>query len=461
MRTARVLAIAVLAVGGGQSAAAQRAELMKQIQHKVLPNGLEIIVVENHGVPIVTIEAAVRNGSFTQGPAYEGLSHLYEHMIFKANRTYPRPEEFVGRASELGAVFNGTTREEVVNYYLTLSKDSVEGGVRFLAAALKYPLFRAEELDTERAVVIGEYDRRESDPFFPFSRALDRALWTTAYGRKDPLGQRDVILATTPEKMRLIKERYYVPNNTALILAGAITPEQAYKLVDANLGDWPRAPDPFVVDPIPPVPPLVRDTGVIVESPVGAVLVSFQWHGPSASKDPAATYAADVYSDVLNSPNSKFQQRLVDGGLFQGIGVNYYTLNQVGPITVQGQTTPDKLKQAIAALDAELKKTVEPGYITLEELEATKQKRIAESKFEMEEASDFAHTLGFWWAVLGLDYYYGYADAMARQTPADLARYANTYILGKPRVVGVMLAPEARRSLRLTLQDITARTIRP
>src|SRR5215212_8749562 len=65
---------------------AQRAELERHIKRSTLPNGLEVIVVENHGVPLVTIEADVKNGSFTQGPEFEGLSHLYEQMFFKANK---------------------------------------------------------------------------------------------------------------------------------------------------------------------------------------------------------------------------------------------------------------------------------------------------------------------------------------------------------------------------------------
>src|SRR4051812_2452540 len=99
----------------GLPASAQRAELEKRIQRAVLPNGLEVIVVPNPAVPLVTIEAAVRNGSFTQPPEFAGLSHLYEHMFFKANAEFPQPDEFINRASELGAVFNGNTREEVVN----------------------------------------------------------------------------------------------------------------------------------------------------------------------------------------------------------------------------------------------------------------------------------------------------------------------------------------------------------
>src|SRR5438270_8641954 len=82
----------------------QRVELERRIQRQILPNGLEVIAVENRGVPLVTIEVDVRNGSFTQGPQFEGLSHLYEHMFFKANTEYPEPDQFVSRASELGAV---------------------------------------------------------------------------------------------------------------------------------------------------------------------------------------------------------------------------------------------------------------------------------------------------------------------------------------------------------------------
>src|SRR6476620_5299560 len=91
---------------------AQRAELERRIQQQVLPNGLEVIVVQNRAVPLVTGEADVKNCSFTQGPEYEWPSHRYEHMFFKANQSFREPDAFVARASELGANFNGSTTEE-------------------------------------------------------------------------------------------------------------------------------------------------------------------------------------------------------------------------------------------------------------------------------------------------------------------------------------------------------------
>jgi zinc protease len=457
----RLLLAGLLAATLASPASGQRAELEKRILRTILPNGLEVIVVPNPGVPLVTIQAAVRNGSFTESPEYAGLSHLYEHMIFKANAEYPRPDEFVNRASELGAVFNAETREEVVNYYMTIPKDSVESGMKLMASALKTPLFRGDELERERAVVIGEYDRQESNPLFEFKKATDKALWGSAANRKDPLGQRAVISTTTPAQMRFIQQRYYVPNNTALIVAGDITADRAFALARATLADWKRGADPFVTDPVPPTPVLQKDTALITEAPIGTAIIQLQWSGPSASKDPAATYAADVFSDVLNSPNSKFQQRLVDSGLFESIGVNYYTLNQVGPITISGEVRPEKLKQALAALDDELQKSIEPGYITPRELADAKQYRIADAMFQMERASEFGKQLAFWWAVTGMDYFYGYAETMARQSPEDLRRYATMYILGKPRVVAVVLPAEARAALRLTPTDLLVRRTRP
>ena len=71
---------------------------------KKLNNGLEVVVIENHKVPLATIEIAVRNGAYTEGPEYSGLSHLFEHMFFKANRDYPDQESFIKRTQELGAI---------------------------------------------------------------------------------------------------------------------------------------------------------------------------------------------------------------------------------------------------------------------------------------------------------------------------------------------------------------------
>ena len=434
--------------------AQSRAELERVLHSKVLPNGLEVIVVENHGVPLATVEVNVRNGAFTQTPDYAGLAHLYEHMFFRANEQYPEPGDFLDRASSLGAVFNGTTQEERVNYYLTVPADSLEGAMRFLDAALQKPLFLPQEMSTEREVVIGEYDRAESSPFFDFENAMTRALYPGNFSRKNTIGDRQVVQTATPAMMRTIQHRYYVPNNSVLVVTGDVDPERVFAMAQRIYGDWARQPDPFVANPIPPIPALTGDSAIIMEKPVSAVTVMLQWQGPSIGKDRDATYAADVFSDILNNPGSVFQQRLVDSGLWQAVGVNYYTLNQKGPITISGQTTPDKLRAALAALDAEIVKLGDPRYYSDEALENAKASRTVGSAQGAERASGLAHTVGFWWSVADVDYFLGYVDNMGHQTAGDLAQYARRYIIGQPRVAGVLLSPQARRQSGITKQDL-------
>lgn len=433
---------------------AQRTELERFIQRRVLPNGLEVIVVENHGVPLVTLEAVVKNGAFTQTPPFEGLAHLYEHMFFKANDDYPDPDGVMARAAMLGAIFNAETHEEEVNYYLTLPSDSLDAGLRLLSSALQRPQFLPSELSREKTVVLSEYDRQESEPFWHLDQAMRNALWGNATSRKNTIGNRAVIAQVTQAQMRTIQHRYYVPNNTALIIAGDVKPQAAFERAARFYGGWARGPDPFAADPIPPIPPLVRDTAVVVEQDVGSVTVLIQWHGPSVTKDPHATFVADVFSDYLNLPGSDFQRRLVDTGLWQGVLVNYYTLDHVGPITVSGQTSPEKLRDALPAMLRELKRTGDPGYFTAAKLEEVKAHRATDSAFGRERTEGFSHALGFWWSVAGLEYYLNYLDEMARQTPSDLVDYARKYIIGKPHVTGVLLSSALRQRMGLSSADL-------
>jgi len=184
------------------------------------------------------------------------------------------------------------------------------------------------------------------------------------------------------------------------------------------------------------------------------VTVQIQWQGPSVGQDPKSTYAADVFSDVLNDAQSQFQQKLVDSGLWQAVGVNYYTLNHTGPITISGQTSAEQLRPALAALYGEIAKFDTPGYFASDELEAVKAHRAVTSAFDRERASGFAHTLGFWWSVASLEYYMGYVDYMAQQSLDDLRAYARKYIVSKPHIAGVLIPADERQSLKLAPGDL-------
>ena len=424
------------------------------VQSRKLANGLEVLVIENHSVPIVTIELDVKNGAYTEGPEFSGLSHLYEHMFFKANKTLPSQEAFLKRGNQLGAQWNGTTSEERVNYFITIGIDSLVPGLKFMENAIRYPMFNQDELVRERPVVLGEFDRNEANPFFHLTRGADSILWSPGfYTRKTPIGLRNVITSATQEKMNTIKNRFYVPNNSALILAGDITPARGFQLAEQIFGDWPRSADPFVT-PAPNPPPLTKSSAVIVEQPVNGAALYMTWQGPSVTADPAATYAADVLGTVLSNPGSKFQKRLVDSGLTFGVSLNYYTQAHVGPISVFAQAAPDKALAAQKAIMEEISKLGDPNYVTAQELKAAQTQLGIQALYQREQSSEYAHTVGFWWAVTGLDYYRDYVKNMQKVTQADLAAYARKYIIGKPHVTALLVSPQVREQMKLTPEQL-------
>jgi len=153
---------------------------------------------------------------------------------------------------------------------------------------------------------------------------------------------------------------------------------------------------------------------------------------------------------VLANPSSKFQKRLVDSGLTFGVSLNYYTQAHVGPINIFAQAAPEKALEAKKAILEEIAKIGDPGYITDKELSAAQTQLGIQALYQREQASEYAHTVGFWWAVTGLDYYRNYVANMQKVTRADLANYARKYIVGKPHVTALLLSPADRTKLGVT-----------
>ncbi|MEM1033966.1 MAG: pitrilysin family protein [Myxococcota bacterium] len=405
------------------------------------PNGLEVVVYENHAVPLVTIEIAFRNGAMTEPPSYSGVSHLYEHMFFKANARYPSQEAYMARANELGIVFNGTTGTERVNYYFTTTANHFDDAMEFMRDAVTSPTFDPDELDRERKVVIGEMDRAESQPTYAFSRELTNLLWYAHPSRKDALGSRQTVSRATVGMLRTIQRRYYVPNNAVLVVTGDVAAPAVFAAVDRLYATWTRAPDPFLAHPLVAHPPL-RETQVVVEaSPrAPAFLGQISWHGPSLREDElAATYAADGMATVLAEASSPFQRRLVQAGPCLQAGFGWYTQRNVGPINFAFVAEPARAEACTRAVFAELERMAAPDYLDRKNLVDAAFRLSLDKVKERERPSEYAHVLSFWWASADLGYYQGYIDRVGAVTPADVNAFMRDYIVDKPFVLGAFI----------------------
>ncbi len=453
--------------------------------NKKLANGLEVIVLPDSSIPLVTVEIAVRNGSFTEPIEFNGLSHLYEHMFFKPNKAVGiyrcerylsnkdvasyeaancseqlKYKETIGNVNYLAnlgqiANYNGTTREEVVNYYFITTSPYVSTAIKYISDSVRFPNFIEAELEQEKKVVIGEIDRNEGNPFFYLQREMQEKLYYQYPTRKKPLGTRETVNSATVEKMKTIQSRYYVPENTALIVTGDVDPEEVFKIAEKDFRTWEkRKVETFKEFPLVEHPPLKKSEGVIVKKPVNNVLIQIGWHGPSIGKDDDATFAADVFSYILGQPDSKFQRTLVDSGLAVVADVTYYTQRNVGPITLTLVTTPDKAKETLKVAYEQLAQFEKADYYTDRELENAKTLLEARDLFEREKLSEYSHTLGFWWSSTGIEYFRSYHKNLRAVSRKDINRYINTYITEKPHIGVALISPQSQSEANLTEADL-------
>lgn len=414
------------------------------ILSRTLPNGLEVLVVEVPGSPLVTVEIAVRNGSMTEPPEYNGLSHLYEHMFFKANEALPDQEAYLARARELGLQWNGTTNTERVNYFFTTTTDHFGDAMVFMRDAIVSPRFDPKEFEKERVVVTGEIDRNESNPNYYLFHETQNHVFYKYPSRKDPLGNRKTVLSATVDQMKTIQHRYYVPNNSVLMVTGGVKAEEVFAQAAKLYADWkPSKENPFKTYPLVKHPPLKKTELVLVEQKVRTVTGILTWHGPSTvGKDVDLTYAADLQSIALQQPASKFQKALVDSGACLAAGFSWLTQMNTGPIQLVFDATPDKALSCLQAIQAEVPKMVRPGYLTAEELHDAAHQLEVQRALENEQPSALAHTLTFWWTSAGIEYYRTYLEKTRAVTEPDIQRYLRSYVLGKPYVLSVMVSKE-------------------
>jgi len=417
-----------------------------------LDNGLEIVVIENSKVPLATIEIAVKNGAYTEGPEFSGLSHLFEHMFFKANQDYPNQEKFLKRTQELGAIWNGTTDVERVNYFFTFDKDSLDAGLKFMNAAIRFPIYRPEDMAKERPVVDGEFQRAESDPGFQLWYECQKRLWGDLLTRKNPIGDHNIINTATPEKMMLIKGKYYHPNNSILIVCGDIQHDQAFALVKNIFGNWPNSGfNPQEKYPIPEFPALQSTQYFVKESSIAQTpYTMYWWQGPDYRHDSAATVAADVFSTILGMNASKWQQALIDKGLATYAGVSYQTARYVGPVNITVVPNPNKLKECNDEVLNQVKQWGRDDYFTDEQLEDAKQIIRRNNIRNKEKPSSLPAQLTFAWCSTSLDYYTDYTSNCLKVTRADIQRYISRYIADKPYVAGVIINQEMNKAFNVS-----------
>jgi zinc protease len=270
---------------------------------------------------------------------------------------------------------------------------------------------------------------------------INHLLWGSNYSRKNIIGNHEVILSATPEKMETIKNKFYYPNNCLLIIAGDVDHSEIFPKVERIYGSWKSSSfDPAKEYPIPEIEPLKKNNHVVIKSELAeSPLLILRWQGPDTRNDIQATYTADVFSYILNQRLSKLTQALQETGLANDIQINYYSQKYVGPITFSVSPNPSKIKECYQAMQKEIELWDNDSYITDKQLERAKKILYITQVEEREEVERYAHLISFWWACATTDYYTFYRENMSKVTRKDIKDYVRKYIKGKFFCAGLII----------------------
>jgi zinc protease len=445
----------VLALGlvAGTAGAQRTGRTPDVIRDTTLENGLTVIAVRVPSAPFAMSMIAFRAGAFTQANENEaGVPHLIEHMLFRSFRRSGGREFHSAAAADLEASANGSTANEIVNYYLYMPAKNAPKSMKLLADLVRAPKFDPRDLVTETQVVRNEIERHVANPSYQLEFMMNQELWGTDWTRKNPGGNVFALRNASPTSLEALHKRYYTPNNAAVIVSGDIVIDEIFAAARVAFKDWKKG-DAAATQPIT-MPPLKASKAVEVTGSVSDVTIRVAWHGPSATADPTGAMSAALLAAMLNNRNSTIQRNLVDEGLLQSLSADYDLLNYVGPIVITARTSGDKLQAASEALQKEVARLADPQTFTDADLRLAKKAWQVQEALIWERGPSLAHPVADHWTIAGFQSYAKYPTEIAARTVADIRQCVEKYITGKPRVTGLLLSPDTKLARGLQVQRV-------
>ena len=404
------------------------------ISHKkfVLPNGLTLLVHTDKSVPVVGVNMWYHVGSRNEKRGKTGFAHLFEHFFFNGSENYPHG--FREAMDDLGANNrNGTTNTDRTNFFEDVPVSALERTLFLESDRMGFlgNYISKEMLERERGVVQNEKRQGENQPYgrvrlevsakmYPYSHPYS---WST-------IGSMEDLQAASLDDIKEWYRTYYGPNNAVISLAGDITPERAYELVNKYFGAIPPGPPlPRTEQWIPQLDRNIRDE---MQDHVPQVRIYRSWH-VSSWRD-ADTQRLNLLAAVLaGSKSARLDRRLVyDKGLATNVSA-YVNDAELGGtfnliVTVKPGADPLEVEREMDRVLAEL---LDKGP-TSAELQRVKTRELADFSRSLERVGGFGGRSD----VLAESMTYGgkpdaYLDRLelfATSTPAEVKLAANRWL---------------------------------
>ena len=408
-------------------------------QKWVLPNGLTVIVQEDHSAPVASVQAWCATGSIDEDQHLgAGLSHILEHMLFKGTKT--RSTNVIAqKIQDVGGYINAYTSFDRTVFWIDVPKDGVASALDVLADAMMNSTLPREEYLKEQEVIRREFAMGLDDP----DRMAGLLLFATAYQRHPyhfpVIGDIEIYNQLTQEQVMQYYKTRYVPNNLTFVVVGDVNVEKVRQQITEFFKAYPEKSLKPVF--IPAEPPQLGRREVHQEFPTELTHLELAWHIPEVTNPDVP--ALDLLSTILGDGRSSRLYRRVreEAGLAYRISAFSYTPGDPGLFGIDVTLDPKK-REAAEQLVLRILDEVKQAGVTTEELMKAKKISLSHHLGVLTTMRGQASEIGSNWLLTrNLDFSRDYLGAVQKVTLDDIKRVAAQYLTNQNLTV-VSLNPK-------------------
>lgn len=362
------------------------------VNYSKLASGVRVLAVPISGAGSVTAMVLVRTGPRNETEKQAGISHILEHMLMKATRKFPEPQDLARAIDSLGAEHNAFTGKEFTGYYITAAAEKLSASLAILSDCLNNSLLAPKHLETERTVIVEEYRMFQDQPMRRAGEEFENLMYEgTSMGRFIE-GTPETILATTSEDLREYMRSWYCGGNVLIVVAGESEQVKKYtseKMLDPYFGELPVGKImPFKY---PPRFGAAKNRHIEKKTEQAHFVMGV----PGISMQDPRRYALHLAETILGGSMSSrlFNELREKRGIAYYVSADADFSYDIGHFSVRAGVRLDKLSEAMEAVRTEM--TGLGRSITQEELARAKDYLLGRLPLSLETSMDVAQYLGF------------------------------------------------------------------
>ncbi|MCS6903904.1 MAG: insulinase family protein [Bacteroidia bacterium] len=414
----------------------QGQKISDKVTFALLHNDVQLLVIEEPELPIVQLGFAIKAGAITQDESIVGVPFVLENLIFAPNYYYPTREQYERALQSLHCVTQTYTGPEYQYFSLTLPNHLVAAGLQFLHHCLRFPKFDTTEI---KNLLFQKAKLYESQPDYllsHLSKEMNRVLWKKHYTRKIWTPDFAHLRNASLYKLHSFHTRYFLPANTLLVMAGAITPQRALAVADSILTHWEVESKPLPT--IPNFEPLKRDTVVVVlQENMLSPLLNFAWQLPSLKDNPRLLAEAILFSKLLQLKDGQFYQKTVQSGLIQDCLPQFHPSAYRSELNLILAPDPTRIPEALDTVRRLLNRMVTTRFFSPYELKMAKQMAEAEFILQQQDLSKIGLIVSSWWATAGIQAYADFLNILWNVHLDDIQNFVLKYLVQNYYVLGI------------------------